>query len=556
MTKRLFLTFLVTILAFCCTVASGQNDRARIFDRWRGQSCNDLMNEAKRLDGAGKMDSLQAIYSYMCYKLTDNDLSDADKTVCLRAMTKLGYLYASYYNDYPQAYKYLSRSLSIAQHNTDYEAMSYSYLGLALLYHSEDITGERNDNYNLTMDYLKKSFDYALQIRNWRRICYVIEDMTTFAYGAHRINGIKPYLNRFYKLPIPKNTDNYQFTTLLCHGVEFMADGKYDAAMSCFESMLRVAPPNDKGAIMTYYGNKTEIYFLRHDYASAISMMTKIKDMAVASHDLYSEAQAWNGLTEYYQAMGNEPMRKECRLRYLELQSQLLNEMGMRRIGEMRFRTQLDSAVTQLRAEQEEDVQQRAAIISAVVIAVILAILLTIIIIAYRRLRANHHELYLRNLELLRTEDNDRKELLRLRQAISALPKPANDDTKYQSSQLTDEEKDTIYIKVRQAMLDTRLICSEGFTIQQLAEVIGERQRNVSQVINEKTGGNFRSFLNEYRIREACRRINDSEHYGNLSIMGIAESVGIKSRSQFTALFRRVVGLTPTEYAKQGQGKD
>ena len=37
----------------------------------------------------------------------------------------------------------------------------------------------------------------------------------------------------------------------------------------------------------------------------------------------------------------------------------------------------------------------------------------------------------------------------------------------------------------------------------------------------------------------------------NLSIEGVATEVGIRSRSNFTALFKKFTGLTPTQFARQ-----
>lgn len=64
-----------------------------------------------------------------------------------------------------------------------------------------------------------------------------------------------------------------------------------------------------------------------------------------------------------------------------------------------------------------------------------------------------------------------------------------------------------------------------GFNVERLASLVGSRYRYVSQVIHERFGCNFNTFLNEYRIKEACKRMNDTEHYGNLTIEAISSGV-------------------------------
>ena len=56
--------------------------------------------------------------------------------------------------------------------------------------------------------------------------------------------------------------------------------------------------------------------------------------------------------------------------------------------------------------------------------------------------------------------------------------------------------------------------------------------------------------VGRYRIKEACRRINDTKNFGHLTLETISEGVGFKSRSTFINAFKRQVGLTPSEYIK------
>ena len=74
-----------------------------------------------------------------------------------------------------------------------------------------------------------------------------------------------------------------------------------------------------------------------------------------------------------------------------------------------------------------------------------------------------------------------------------------------------------------------------------------------SKAINVNGGKNFRSLLNEYRIREACQRLSDADRYGHLTLQAIAESVGFVSASSFIRAFKQVTGTTPSNYKKTGE---
>ena len=88
------------------------------------------------------------------------------------------------------------------------------------------------------------------------------------------------------------------------------------------------------------------------------------------------------------------------------------------------------------------------------------------------------------------------------------------------------------------------------FSLEKLAGYVDSKYKTVSQVINEKYGGNFNTFVNKYRINEACRRIADREHYGNYTLDAISKSVGFRSRTTFLKAFKTFTGLSPSEFLR------
>ena len=57
----------------------------------------------------------------------------------------------------------------------------------------------------------------------------------------------------------------------------------------------------------------------------------------------------------------------------------------------------------------------------------------------------------------------------------------------------------------------------------------------------------FREYLLRFRIREACRRLAAGEQ----SVTGIAYTVGFHDGSYFARMFRRYVGVLPSQYARR-----
>ena len=105
-------------------------------------------------------------------------------------------------------------------------------------------------------------------------------------------------------------------------------------------------------------------------------------------------------------------------------------------------------------------------------------------------------------------------------------------------------------------MEDPEKFCDSDFSLERLATLVGSNSRYVSQIINETYNKNFRSFLNEYRVKEASIRLDDKEKYGNYTMKAIGESLGYKSQANFIESFRKITGVTPSIYLKLLDEKD
>lgn len=92
--------------------------------------------------------------------------------------------------------------------------------------------------------------------------------------------------------------------------------------------------------------------------------------------------------------------------------------------------------------------------------------------------------------------------------------------------------------------------CNCDFSLERLAFLVESNSRYVSQVINETYNKNFRTFINDYRIKEAQLRLMNITEYGNYTIQAIAESVGYKSHTNFIVIFKRITGMTPSIFQK------
>ena len=85
-----------------------------------------------------------------------------------------------------------------------------------------------------------------------------------------------------------------------------------------------------------------------------------------------------------------------------------------------------------------------------------------------------------------------------------------------------------------------------------LAEQIGLSTHELSYVLNEGVGVNFFQFINAYRVEEAKRLLCSPQHQ-HLSIVGIAFEAGFSSKTTFNTTFKKVTGLTPSQFMQEAR---
>lgn len=114
---------------------------------------------------------------------------------------------------------------------------------------------------------------------------------------------------------------------------------------------------------------------------------------------------------------------------------------------------------------------------------------------------------------------------------------------------IANELSDETVAKVTKAVEIDRLFLEQNINIDQFARRIGLTSRDVSNTINSHFNSNFFEFINKYRVEEAQRLLSSDQHR-EASILDILYDSGFNSKSAFNRFFKRIVGISPSEYRK------
>jgi AraC-like DNA-binding protein len=89
-------------------------------------------------------------------------------------------------------------------------------------------------------------------------------------------------------------------------------------------------------------------------------------------------------------------------------------------------------------------------------------------------------------------------------------------------------------------------------SLAQLAEKLAVQPDYLSAVLNSRLGLNFFDFVNQYRVEEFKAQLKIPANR-RLTLVSLAYDCGFNSKATFNRVFKRVTGLTPSEYQRMSQ---
>ncbi|MEM9545338.1 MAG: helix-turn-helix domain-containing protein [Bacteroidota bacterium] len=126
---------------------------------------------------------------------------------------------------------------------------------------------------------------------------------------------------------------------------------------------------------------------------------------------------------------------------------------------------------------------------------------------------------------------------------------PSN-ETKYKSSNLSKAEAESIEKELNNLLKEEKIFKNQKIDANEVAAQLGITRQRLSEVLNVHMSIRFQDLLNKYRVEEFIKCLHN-EDYKNYTLLGIATEVGFSSKSSFNSTFKKIMGLTPSQYKKQ-----
>ncbi len=554
MKKIIILIFAVLLATFF--YAYEKIDYNKFIDKWGTASLEKLKIKGDACIQNGHTDSALVLYTIIINKYR-SDIPREEQNLCASAMNNAAYIYMFNHSNYSEAYTNLLRAQHIAEDNGIKELLPYIYLNVGNIYTIY------YDN-KTAVKYFKKSFYSSIDVKDWNILLTVFTNLVGTAIQEGRINSVRNELAVFRRLNIPK-MPMLRYSRLMCSAADYLLKDNNGMAVDCLRQAAAAVDSKLQPKRYRLFVNQLEAIVLGNSrrYKDALALSLKVERESESEAPDIQE-QMRSNISMLYGKLGEADSALFWQERRVALSDTIFRNQRYSQIRDLNVAYEMQNANMKLLHSENKRHTIMVAFIVTLFAAVIIFVLVLILINKNRRLNISNHDLYRRNGEIMRMNDNERKLRTEYEQRIAECEREIKSLTEKdvqtvepkQSADAMDEAvRQSLLEKINNVLDDVSEISKNEFSIGRLSKLISSNSHYVSQVINETYGKNFSTVLGEARVRQACRRLSDIETYGNLTIEAIAGELGFKSRSNFVTVFKKITGLTPSEYKKISREK-
>ena len=551
--KTNIMKYIILLLLVAVTADAGAVDVAES-RKWSSMSSDQLLKTGRIYEQRDSMEKALLIYSVLCEKYQNAD-DEKEIRNCCRAYVEKHYIYMSHYFDYSMAYE----NIKDAQKLQKKVNMSYDFVNHAIsaFYHNlaticnDEVIEKKAISYGKEAFYSAYGNDDKVKMNNY------MLDLLKFSGNIDDLTVIDDVWG-IYK---DDKSDEYRFNKMFYDFLNLFGLKDYPAASDMGEKMLALyAGTTDYKRILLSYTTIINAYGEIDDNEKVLEYIAREEELSRRLEMYNNVVKTKSSKEKIYRKMGDKARADSCLNEYLLFKDSLINVNQMSNIYKVLYGDEYIKMESKL-----DEISLRNKFYNRIIIIVTFftLILLGLTVLLYtkiKQLKKSNLTIFNNNMEILKREEKDREKLkdyikkLEDGQGENKLQEN-NGDSKYKKNLMSEDDKKKILDKILTVMENVDEICSDSFSAARLAELADSKYNYVSLVINEYYGCNFNTFLNNYRIKEACRRLADNENYGKYTIDTISASVGFKSTSTLNKSFKKIIGLTPSQYRKIAKEK-
>lgn len=125
----------------------------------------------------------------------------------------------------------------------------------------------------------------------------------------------------------------------------------------------------------------------------------------------------------------------------------------------------------------------------------------------------------------------------------------AREIKKYRKTSLTKDVAEKLKSELERVMVKEKPYLDPKLNLSDIAEMINCSPNQLSQLLNENIGRNFYDYVNEFRLGH-FNELAKNPRNKQFTFLSLAYESGFNSKSTFNSFFKKITGVTPSEYLK------
>ena len=543
-------------LLFCsiAMIASTEEVQVKHFEHWKSLPSWDLFRMTNRFLQTNRPDSALVCCIILSNRY-DEKMKTEEKGICCGAMVMASNLYMNTFYDYNRAEQYILQAEKVAtDHGYDMQLADIYEIEAGMYSYRTDL--QNNFAFDpQAIEMRKKAFNQSIKSHVDHIVTLSFVNMAYVAMKFFRVEDIAKEIDIMNKKVFADTVPNAKYAKTLALGLQEYREKDYEKALMAFNELEAYADKAHQNAQKRFLSNAALFQYITYRTMNrdveALGVLDRIEQMWQEEELSDVLVEIYQMKMDYFEDKGNTEKAREYELLYMRTKDQFIQKCNMVKSQEAKFLFQLHEM-----GEEVKDLTYQRKMRDIIIGGVLLLTLLIIGVLVmvwwdYRKTKERNLILYNKNVELMAIDEERRKQY----EEAFRQQKETPATEKYKGSPMDEEAKNELLNRLYAIMETHKEAYEEGFSIDSLAVLAHANPNYVSQVINEKKGCNFNNFVNEYRIKEACRRMHNQKEYGHLTIEGIGQSLGFKSRANFASVFKTFTGLTPSAYLKMAREK-
>ena len=457
-----------------------------------------------------------------------DEIKDKNSKSYLIITRTLSSYYQHIVNDFSQALHYAMETLSVARKNGDKEAEALALTRISSIYfQKKDASG---------LSYALDSYELSKKLDNLTVKYFAAINLANYLFNNDKIEEALKYLieaQGYAKDKLLESEESYIYTFFgdiydqmgnSKEAEKFYLFGIQDSSSSVFDKIYSEM----RYTIFLCKENRLQDALQRLNHSKKVAEENKVTIFDKDIYELYSSI---------YEASGDYKNSLEAYKKYNELSFQIFSEQKEREFAILDLRSRVAEEEYKNAQQSLQLVKRTRAVIIVSSVAALLIIICGALLIYYRLKMKGYKQTVERYMNNFRQERNLRQQLEKANSDLLEARKTGS---------LKEEKSDELFKKVQELMTEEKVYRDYTITLDKLANILGTNRTYLSQVVNEKSGKSFSSYINDFRLDEAVELLSDTTNTEPLKSIGI--SVGFASPSNFYTLFKQRVGVSPSVF--------